>query len=277
MTLPTNPNSFSLVILVLILYSSSFLGSASDSKPEDEYTYAEGTSKGPENWWRINPKWKVCGNGKQQSPIDLLEKRVQELPQLGKLEKDYKPAPAVLKNRGHDIMLQWKGYAGHLNINGTYYKLIQCHWHTPSEHTLNGKKFDLELHAVHQNSKGETAVIGIWYKIGHPDHLLSKLLNVIKSIGDKDIYLGVINPGDIKFGSRKYYRYVGSLTTPPCTEGVVWTIVKKVRTVSREQLRALKGAVHHGYEENARPTQELHGRQVWLYTPKENKHTKIFA
>nr|KYP52001.1 hypothetical protein KK1_026078 [Cajanus cajan] len=157
-------------------------------------------------------------------------------------------------------MLHWTGYAGQLNINGTYYKLLQCHWHSPSEHTLNGSKFDLELHAVHQNSKGEIAVIGIWYKIGLPDPLLSK-----------EIDLGVINPGDIKFGSRKYYRYIGSLTTPPCTEGVIWTIVKKVRTVSREQLRALKEAVHRGYEKNARPTQELDGRQIWLYTPKENE------
>ncbi|KAL9331552.1 hypothetical protein ACSQ67_001162 [Phaseolus vulgaris] len=169
--------------------------------------------------------------------------------------------------------MQWNGNAGQLNINGTYYKLIQCHWHTPSEHTLNGRKFDLELHAVHQNSKGETAVIGIWYKIGRPDRLLSKLLKDLKSLGDKDLDLGVINPGIIKFGSRKYYRYVGSLTTPPCTEGVVWTIVKKVRTVSREQLRALKAALHHEYEDNARPTQEVNGREVWLYRAKENAKT----
>ncbi|RDX71754.1 Alpha carbonic anhydrase 4, partial [Mucuna pruriens] len=270
----TLPNLLSLLLLGLVLYSSSFLASASDSKAEEEYTYTKGTSKGPENWGRVNPKWKTCGNGKLQSPIDILDKRVQEFPQLGKLRRDYKPAPAVLVNRGHDIKLQWSGYAGQINIDGTYYKLIQCHWHTPSEHTLNGSKFDLELHAVHQSSKGEIAVIGIWYKIGRPDPLLSKLHNnIINSVGGKEIDVGVINPGDIKFGSRKYYRYVGSLTTPPCTEGVVWTIVKKVRTVSREQLKALKGAVHHGYEKNARPTQELDGRQVWLYKPTENEKT----
>ncbi|ESW34151.1 hypothetical protein PHAVU_001G129100 [Phaseolus vulgaris] len=269
MNLHTNLNFFS-VLLFLFIVSSSFLALA---KVDEEYTYKEESSKGPKNWWRINPKWKVCGNGKLQSPIDILDKRVQEFPQLGKLQKDYQPAPAVLKNTGHAIMMQWNGNAGQLNINGTYYKLIQCHWHTPSEHTLNGRKFDLELHAVHQNSKGETAVIGIWYKIGRPDRLLSKLLKDLKSLGDKDLDLGVINPGIIKFGSRKYYRYVGSLTTPPCTEGVVWTIVKKVRTVSREQLRALKAALHHEYEDNARPTQEVNGREVWLYRAKENAKT----
>ncbi|XP_027353187.1 alpha carbonic anhydrase 4-like [Abrus precatorius] len=272
MTLPTN--LFSLLLLVLILYFSSFLATASESKADEEYTYAEGTDNGPENWWRLNPKWKACGDGKLQSPIEIIDKSVVELPQLGELKLDHKPAPSILKNRGHDIMLQWNGDAGQLEINGTYYKLIQCHWHTPSEHKLNGIKFDLELHVVHQNSKGETAVIGIWYKIGGPDPFLSKLLDDIKSIGDKDVDLGVINPKDINFMSKKYYRYVGSLTTPPCTEGVIWTITKKVRTVSRMQLNILKGVVENGFEENARPTQELNGRRVSLYTPEENqKHT----
>ncbi|KAK7378114.1 hypothetical protein VNO80_03551 [Phaseolus coccineus] len=267
-----NLKFFSLHLLLFILYPSSFPASLSYSKAEDEkFSYKEGSSDGPENWWRLNPKWRVCGEGKQQSPIDLSEKVVQDFSELGKLQKDYKPAPAVLKNTGQAIMVQWNENAGQLNINGTYYKLIQCHWHTPSEHTLNGRKFDLELHAVHQNSKGGTAVIGIQYKIGRSNRLLSKLLNDIKSLGDKDIDLGVINPGIIEFGSRKYYRYGGSLTTPPCTEGVAWTIVKKVRTVSREQLSALKGALHHGYGENARPTQELNGRQVWLYNPNKKR------
>ncbi|KHN10573.1 Bifunctional monodehydroascorbate reductase and carbonic anhydrase nectarin-3 [Glycine soja] len=146
------------------------------------------------------------------------------------------PSLNMNMNSSANHINEWKGDAGHLNINETYYNLIQCHWHTPSEHTLNGTKFDLELHAIRTTSKGEFAVIGILYKIGSPDPFFSKLLKDIKSSVDKDIDVGVINPREIKFKSRPYYRYVGSLTTPPCTEGVVLTIVKK------------------GYEENARPT-----------------------
>ncbi|KAK2416853.1 alpha carbonic anhydrase [Trifolium repens] len=263
-------NLFSLVFLVLILCSSSFLVSASDSDHgEDEYNYKSGDSKGPENWGNIKPEWKLCGTGKSQSPIDIINSTVHDLLQLGKLEKDYKPAPAVLKNRGHDVMLEWNGDAGKFDIKGVSYKLIQCHWHTPAEHTLNGTKFDMELHAVHQNSKGEIAVIGMWYKIGGPDSLLSKLLDNIKSISDKDKDVGIINPEEIKFGGKKYYRYVGSLTTPPCTEGVIWTMLKKVRSVSSEQLKALKEAVHPGFEENARPTQDIGEREVLLYNPKK--------
>ena len=85
---------------------------------DEEYTYAIGSSTGPENWWRINPKWKTCGDGKLQSPIDLLDQRVQELPQLGKLKKAYKSAPAVLKNSGHDIVVS------HYAFEWKYVKLI---------------------------------------------------------------------------------------------------------------------------------------------------------
>ncbi|KAF1881238.1 hypothetical protein Lal_00023274 [Lupinus albus] len=241
---------------------------------DDEFTYIKGSAKGPENWGNINPKWRICGNGKLQSPIDLVDKRVQVSPQLDKLQRYYKPAPAVLKNTGHSIMLQLNGDAGHFIINGIQYNLVQYHWHTPSEHTLNGSMFDLELHAFHQSSKGQMAVIGVWYKIGAPDSLLSKLLKHIKSLKDKDINLGIINPKDILFEGTSYYRYVGSLTTPPCTEGVSWTVVKKVRTVSVEQLNALKEAVHPGFDKNARPTLELGGRQVYLYTPEDEKEFK---
>ncbi|XP_059442097.1 alpha carbonic anhydrase 4-like [Corylus avellana] len=105
------------------------------------------------------------------------------------------------------------------------------------------------------------------------DHVeqLHMLFHHIKSVGrEEERELGIINPGVIKFGSRKYYRYIGSLTVPPCTEGVIWTIVKKVRTVSREQVHALREAVHDGFEENARPTQQSGGIGVEFYTPREN-------
>ncbi|CAJ2671529.1 unnamed protein product [Trifolium pratense] len=262
-------NLFFVVFLVIIICSSSFLISVSHSDGEVEYNYKSGDSKGPENWGKIKPEWKLCGIGKLQSPIDILNNMVQELPELGKLEKNYKSAPAALKNRSHDVKLVWNGDAGKFDIKGISYKLVNCHWHIPAEHTLNGTKFDMELHAVHQNSKGEIAVIGIWYKIGGQDSFLSKLLEKIKLIGDKDMDIGKINPKEIKFGSKHYYRYIGSLTTPPCTEGVIWTVLQKVRTVSSEQLKVLKEAVHPGFEENARPTQDLGEKQVFSYNSKK--------
>ncbi|XP_050245725.1 alpha carbonic anhydrase 4-like isoform X1 [Quercus robur] len=268
-----NPITIFLFLTSLILSSHPYnFSAASDSEVDDEipFTYTEGTGKGPKKWGQIDPRWKACGNGKKQSPIDLLNRRVQVFPSLGKLKRDYQPAPAVVKNRGHDITVMWKGDAGKININGTDYKLLQFHWHSPSEHTFNGSRYDLELHIVHLSSSGEIAVVGIVYKYGRPDPLLSKLFHHIKSVGKEERDLGIFNPGAIKFGSRKYYRYIGSLTVPPCTEGVIWTIVKKVRTVSREQVRALREAVHDGFEANARPTQRSGDIAVEFYTPKEN-------
>ncbi|KAF8398326.1 hypothetical protein HHK36_017253 [Tetracentron sinense] len=203
-----------------------------------------------------------------QSPIDLLNSKVQVLPSLGELKMDYKPAPATLKNRGHDITVKWKGDAGKISINGTDYRLLQCHWHTPSEHTFNGSRYNLELHIVHLRSDGEIgAVIGITYTYGRPDPFLAMLIPSLSSLGTEEKDLGIINPGNIEFGSREYYRYIGSLTVPPCSEGVIWTIVKKVGTASREQVRALREAVNDGFEANARPIQKLNGRTVYLYTP----------
>ncbi|XP_062117850.1 alpha carbonic anhydrase 4-like [Humulus lupulus] len=263
---------FSFLFLFILFFTQPhfIICRALESETDDEspFSYIEGTGKGPKKWGEIDPHWKICDKGKLQSPIDLLDQRVQVFPNLGKLKRDYRPAPATVRNRGHDITVKWKGHAGKININGTDYGLLQCHWHSPSEHTFNGTRFDLELHIIHLSSSGEIAVVAITYKYGRPDPFLTRLFEHINSVGHEEKDLGIINPGNIKFGSRKYYRYIGSLTVPPCTEGVIWTIVKKVRTVSREQVHALREAVHDGYEANARPTQKLDGRLVWMYTPR---------
>ncbi|KAF7148553.1 hypothetical protein RHSIM_Rhsim03G0029100 [Rhododendron simsii] len=183
------------------------------------------------------------------------------------MNRDYNPAHATIKNQGHDVTVRWKEDAGKIIINGTHFKLLRCHWHSPSEHTFNGTRYNLELHVVHMSSNGKIAVIGITYKYGPPDPFLAKLSSHISSIGKEEKDIGIVNPDDIKFGSRKHYRYIGSLTTPPCTEGVIWTIVEKVRTVSREQVQALRDAVDDGFEANARPTQQLEGRPILLSDP----------
>lgn len=234
---------------------------------EESFTYLQNSSTGPENWGNINPQWEACNNGKLQSPIDLLHERVSIVAALGDLRRTYKNASAIVKNRGHDIMVEWIGNAGGVIINGTEYKLVQCHWHSPSEHTIQGKKFKLELHMVHKNSEGEIAVIGILYELGRPDTFLEKVLEHLNSHNEKEFELGFVDPWEIKFGSRKYYRYLGSLTVPPCTEGVLWTILQKVRTVSKEQIGTLREAVHDGFEDNARPTQPGDGRSIYMYRP----------
>ncbi|KAL0909022.1 hypothetical protein M5K25_023544 [Dendrobium thyrsiflorum] len=262
------PNFLSFIAIIAFLVFNSDIVS---SKEIEEYNYQIGSKYGPDHWGDLRKDWATCKKGNLQSPIDLNDKRVEYVPLLGDLKRSYHPANALIKNRGHDIMVKWEDDAGGLWINGTQFSLLQVHWHTPSEHTFNNHKYSMELHIVHQRADdNKYAVVGILYTIGRPDTFLTKMMKYIKMVSDKkdlEVKIGSVDPRKIKRGSRKYYRYIGSLTTPPCTEGVVWTIIRKVRTVSVEQLRLLKEAVEDGFEKNARPSQPIEDRTVQLYRP----------
>ncbi|OMO73707.1 Alpha carbonic anhydrase [Corchorus olitorius] len=263
-----------LIIFAVLFLSHSASVSAQEVEDEREFDYLEKSGKGPKHWGDLKQEWAACKNGDLQSPIDMSSLRVKVIKKSGEMKKRYKPCHAVVKNRGHDISLQWlDNDAGSIKINGTEYFLQQAHWHSPSEHTINGRRYALELHMVHQskdpNLKNNLAVVGLLYKFGAPDSFISKLISNITSMNDhvQERYMGVIDPSAIKMGGKKYYRYMGSLTVPPCTEGVIWTMNKKVRTVSRDQVRALRIAVHDYAEANARPVQPLNRREVELYGP----------
>ncbi|KAL4560890.1 hypothetical protein LXL04_033046 [Taraxacum kok-saghyz] len=264
----------SILILLIIIFCAPF-SIAQEVDDESEFTYDVNSPNGPDHWGEIHPDWGMCNQGDLQSPIDLTHKRVHTTSSIGRLDRDYKPANSTLVNRGHDMMLRWVGGAGHIHINGTEYQLNQLHWHTPSEHTINGRRFNLEVHMVHQSTDGKIAVVGIMYKTGRPDSLLSMMepyFKALSSTRDVEKSVGIIDPREIKLGSRKYYRYIGSLTTPPCTQNVIWTIVKKVRTISREQMHAIREAVHDDAEANSRPIQPLNNRWLKLYRPDDNQN-----
>ncbi|KAL3750961.1 hypothetical protein ACJRO7_011875 [Eucalyptus globulus] len=256
------------IFLVLALHVG--LTTSEEVEDESEFNYDAGSERGPARWGEIRREWGMCSSGSMQSPIDLSSERVQVVTHLGRLKRCYKASNATLKNRGHDITLRWEGGAGSIYVNGTRYLLKQCHWHSPSEHAVNGRRFDLELHMVHESLNGKVAVVGIMYKLGRPDTFLSMMMKHIEDIADiheAEKAVGIVNPKRIKIGSRKYYRYVGSLTVPPCTENVLWTIVQKVRTVAREQVKLLRKAVRDDSEFNARPLQPINIRSVQLFRP----------
>ncbi|KAF9595450.1 hypothetical protein IFM89_000368 [Coptis chinensis] len=265
---------FLFCVLFLVLVFNSSKTSCQEVEDEREFTYVRGSENGPEKWGEIHPEWAACKTGGMQSPIDLLHKRVAVGTHLKKLKRSYMPTNATIKNRGHDIMLRWVGGAGTIQINNTEYVLKQCHWHSPSEHTFNGKRFALEVHMVHESADKKVAVVGITYMIGRPDTFLTELMEHLGSIvstDNEERNVGVLNPRHIKMGSRKYYRYIGSLTVPPCTEDVVWTIIQKVRTVSREQVRLLRAAVKDDSKTNSRPVQSINKHSVHLYRPVDNE------
>ncbi|XP_058747168.1 alpha carbonic anhydrase 7-like [Vicia villosa] len=262
-----------LLILVTILLLSTKWTIAQEVEDEREFDYIKGSKKGPSRWGELKKEWASCKNGKMQSPIDLANHRVKIVRKLGKVKKNYKSQNATIKNRGHDIQLKWEGDAGSLNINGTKFFLHQAHWHSPSEHTINRRRYAMEVHMVHEsskiNGKSKIAVVGLLYKIGRPDPLLTKLSKYLKAMVDTEAErnIGVINPFRIKFRGKRYYRYIGSLTVPPCTEDVIWTIDKKIRSVSRRQMKLFREAVHDHAERNARPIQLLNKREIHFYGP----------
>ncbi|KAI3826476.1 hypothetical protein L1987_00524 [Smallanthus sonchifolius] len=216
---------FSSILMVLFIILCVPFATSQEVDDEHEFTYDVNSPNGPDHWGEIHQEWSMCNQGDLQSPIDLTHKRVQTTSNLGKLDRDYKSANATLINRGHDMMLKWSGGAGHIHINGTDYQLNQLHWHTPTEHTVNGRRYNLELHLVHQSTDGKIAVIGIMYKIGRPDSILS----------------------------------------------MHWLLLK-VRTTSREQLHAIREAVHDYAEANARPVQPLNNRWIKLYRPDDQQN-----
>lgn len=264
-------------LLLLVLYWQATSVAGQEVEDEREFDYLNASGKGPKHWGDLKKEWTACKNGEIQSPIDMSNQRVEIIQKSRQLERNYKPANATVKNRGHDISLQWVFQeAGSIKINGTEYFLQQGHWHSPSEHSINGRRYDMELHLVHvsqdSNVKNKIAVIGALYKIGHAEPFLSQLMKNISSMIDEkeEGNMGMIDPRKIKLGGKRYYRYMGSLTVPPCTEGVIWTIDRKVRTVSRHQVKLLREAVHDYAEENARPVQPLNTREIHLYDTQEN-------
>ncbi|KAI3913502.1 hypothetical protein MKW98_003981 [Papaver atlanticum] len=271
---PTLVYTFLLVIAVLVLNprpTSSWL----EVEDQTEFSYIPGSPNGPENWGKLHKDWAICNNGTKQSPINVVCNRMISAPWLGRLKKFYVPASATLVNRGHDIELKWDipESAGFINIYGNIYALDQVHWHSPSEHTINGERYALELHMVHKNLRlRKVAVVAVLYRIcaGCENSFLSMLEDAIRDISagtEKKVSVGLVNPNDINVGCREYYRYKGSLTTPPCSEGVIWTIKKQVMTVSKEQVISLRRAAHDGEGCNARPLQAINNRHILNYNP----------
>ncbi|VFQ92134.1 unnamed protein product [Cuscuta campestris] len=220
-----------ILVAVLLLHISSSQTASGHGHGHEEirFSYVKEHHNGPEKWASLHPNYTDCSAGDTQSPIDLNDNNVQVTSTLGELIREYKPAPAVLINKGHALQIVWKEDAGKIVINGTDYSLVQTHWHTPSENTVNGKRFDMEMHLVHMNARDELAAVGILYEIGAPDPFLENLISHIKNADHEGKDLGIIHPEKIGYGSNEYYRFIGSLTTPPCSQGVLWTVISKPR------------------------------------------------
>jgi carbonic anhydrase len=198
--------------------------------------------EGPEHWGKLSEDFLMCSEGWNQSPVDLVADVHAGLP---KLEFEYYSANIDEINNGHSIQQNIKpGSFLRIPDRGQSSELKQFHFHSPSEHTVDGKSFAMEMHFVHADDKGALLVVGILVNEGKEHPVLSKLWAFMpENPGETSVEPIGIEETDLLPATREYYAYSGSLTTPPCTEGVKWIVLKTPIEASAEQIATFKSRV----------------------------------
>lgn len=212
----------------------------------------------PEHWGTLSEENKTCQTGMNQSPINIDTTLTAHLSPLDVL---YTVGPVTIINNGHTIQAGLKTTtADTITIDGTPFTLQQFHFHAPSENTIHGKHYAMEMHLVHKDARGAVTVVAAMFDKGTANAELDKLWATMPEKSGQDtkittqMDLNALLPAD-----KTYWRFSGSLTTPPCSEGVTWIVLKHPLTLSAAQLEKFSHTMHH---DNNRPTQPLNGRVV---------------
>ncbi|MCB0210340.1 MAG: carbonic anhydrase family protein [Anaerolineae bacterium] len=210
---------------------------------------------GPDNWGELSPDFATCSTGVEQSPVDITaDAPVNE----ADIQFNYQPSALTVVNNGHTIQANYDEGSS-IVVNGETYNLLQFHFHEHSENTVAGEPGAMEIHFVHQNDSGELAVVGALMNVGAESEALAPVwTNMPAEEGEPVAVDGAtVSADDILPADRTYYRFNGSLTTPPCSEGVTWLVMTNPIEISQEQLEAFQ-QIHSG---NYRPVQPFNDRQ----------------
>lgn len=223
-----------------------------DGKPHWAY---EGKT-GPDQWGKLSSEFALCDSGRNQSPVNIENTIKATLPALKALQLS--PVKEILNN-GRTVQITFKE-GNLLLVDGKSFQMKQLQFHSPSENALHGVDYPLEAHFVHADPKGNLAVLGVMFKEGPANPGLTKLWQQLPmEAGESEPVTQKVLPGEMLPAKRSYYRFSGSLTTPPCSEGVTWLMLKNPMTASKAQIEAFRKAVK-GH--NNRPVQPLNGRVV---------------
>jgi carbonic anhydrase len=208
---------------------------------------------GPENWGKLSAEFSTCSTGSTQSPIDVTESIDANLKPLKLLQKF--PAKEILQSN-HSIQVNFKD-GNIVAIDNMTFKLKQANIRTPSEHKIQGKSFPLEVQFLHTDTKGKVAIVSVLFKEGRANSGLAKIIKQLPNDSDKPAALkSRLLASEMIPSNQDYYRFSGSLTTPPCTEGINWVLIKTPMTASKEQLETL------AYRDNNRPLQPINARII---------------
>jgi carbonic anhydrase len=239
--------AFSLVVL------ASFANA--QTAPAPHWGYSGKT--GPKDWGKLESDFAECSMGHMQSPIDIKDAKKADLPSL---QFDYNAVPLSIVDNGHTVMVNYAA-GSTLKVGDKTYTLKQFHFHHPSEEEINGKRYDLGAHLVHADADGHLAVVTILFKEGtSPSPLLDTLWKNVSPEKEKVVEISSvsINVKDLLPPTTGYYTFAGSLTTPPCSEGVTWYVLNTPVSISKAQVEAFAKK----YKHDARPLQPANHREI---------------
>jgi carbonic anhydrase len=242
----------------LAVVAALALASCFGSETPKVVHWGYGADDGPARWAAMNPGWLLCAEGSEQSPIDLtnavggalerVEIRTPSLAQVTVLNQEH--VFGALDN-GHTIQIN-AATGETLTVGDQSYALVQFHFHAPSEHTVDGEHYPMEMHIIHSSTDGKIAVIGVFIEEGAPNPAVAPIWRQIPKGHGSEATIDL--PAD-----KRLYFYDGSYTTPPCSEGVKWFVMKEPVQLSREQIATFRDV----YEGNNRPLQAVNDRRLY--------------
>ncbi len=251
---------FALALLIgFTTYQSSEAASkksAGDSAPKKASPQWSYSGKGgPSHWGSLKAEYTACSKGTRQSPINISKALGTE---LGPLKFKYRKSLSLtILNNGHAIQInQRKGSV--LHLDGTEYDLLQIHFHSPSEHTIDNKSYPMEAHFVHRDKDGNLAVVGLMIGVGSHNTALDTIWPVLPKTKSKAKLNIKYEIAKLLPAGKSYYRYAGSLTTPPCTESVTWLVLKDTIEISKDQLKSYRNILN----KTNRPIQKRNNRLI---------------
>lgn len=210
----------------------------------------------PKHWGSLDKAYAECSIGHAQSPINISHAKKADLPPL---RLDYKPSPLNIIDNGHTVQINFAP-GSTLTVGDKTYTLKQFHFHHPSEEHVNGKTYPLAVHLVHSDEQGHLAVVAILFQEGPANPLIDSLWKNIPKEKEKalDVPATSVDLAEVLPKDHAYYTFAGSLTTPPCTEGVTWYVLETHPTISKEQIEKFAKL----YPKDARPIQATNGREI---------------
>jgi carbonic anhydrase len=248
--------SAALAVFSVALATTLGQAGAQEAKGAGKHEWDYGQERGPAHWGDLKTDFAACKAGRRQSPIDIRDTEKADLPAI---RFAYEPSPLRIVDNGHTIMVTY-GPGSSIRVGGVQYQLKQFHFHRPSEHSIHGRTYPMEVHLVHADEAGRLAVVAVLLEQGTESPLVRELWRDIPKEKEKEDFLEKvrINVADLLPADRGYYTFEGSLTTPPCSENVTWFVLKQPSHVSAGEIAEFAKL----YRQDARPMQPLHGRVV---------------